>query len=295
MDHRDVIARLPVERLAALSRRSDARGLAHLSGHVGLLAVLGAWISAGATLWWLALPVHGIALAFLFTLEHETTHKTPFRSPWLNEAVGHFAGALLFLPFIWFRYFHMAHHRHTNIPGKDPELAEARPETRSAWIRHVSGLPYFTAMARQILRNAFDGDAGDYVPAGAVARVRREARILLAGYACAVLSPLWTPLLFWIWWLPLLLGQPALRLYLLAEHGRCAFVANMLENTRTTFTNRLVRFLAWNMPYHTEHHALPNVPFHQLPALHRWMRPHLAVTAPGYRAFTRSYLGHLRS
>lgn len=113
---------------------------------------------------------------------------------------------------------------------------------------------------------------------------------MLALYACAALSLLASPLLIWIWLLPLLLGQPFLRLYLLAEHGRCPFVANMLENTRTTFTNRLVRFLAWNMPYHTEHHTLPTVPFHKLPALHARMRDHLAVTAPGYAAFTGEYV-----
>ncbi|WP_246694633.1 fatty acid desaturase, partial [Mesorhizobium sp. M2D.F.Ca.ET.147.01.1.1] len=68
---------------------------------------------------------------------------------------------------------------------------------------------------------------------------------------------------------PALLGQPFLRLYLMAEHGRCPLVANMLENTRTTLTNWFVHKLAWNMPYHAEHHAYPGVPFHQLPEFHR--------------------------
>ena len=98
------------------------------------------------------------------------------------------------------------------------------------------------------------------------------------------------PLLFWVWILPALLGQPFLRLYLLAEHGDCPRVANMLENTRTTFTTALVRFLAWNMPYHAEHHVFPAVPFHRLPELHRLLRDHLRVTADGYVTFTRQYL-----
>jgi fatty acid desaturase len=86
------------------------------------------------------------------------------------------------------------------------------------------------------------------------------------------------------------LAQPFLRLYLLAEHGDCPQVANMLENTRTTFTNRVVRFVAWNMPYHAEHHCYPAVPFHNLPALHDIAREQLQVTAPGYVAFSRDYL-----
>jgi len=100
----------------------------------------------------------------------------------------------------------------------------------------------------------------------------------------------WSPLILWAWIVPVLIGQPALRLYLLAEHGDCPRVADMFENTRTTFTNRIVRFVAWNMPYHAEHHVFPAVPFHKLPALHVRMREHLKVTADGYAAFTRDYL-----
>mgnify|MGYP006196823413 CR=1 FL=1 len=88
--------------------------------------------------------------------------------------------------------------------------------------------------------------------------------------------------LVWAWLVPLLLGAPFLRAYLLAEHGACPLVADMLMNTRTTFTNRLVRFLAWNMPYHTAHHVLPVVPFHRLAALTALLERRLATTAGGY-------------
>jgi len=66
-------------------------------------------------------------------------------------------------------------------------------------------------------------------------------------------------------------------------------VANMFENTRTTFTNRLIRFVAWNMPYHIEHHVYPMVPFHKLPMLHLIAQKHLLVTSNGYMAFNRAY------
>ena len=84
----------------------------------------------------------------------------------------------------------------------------------------------------------------------------------------AGLSLVWTDVVLWVWVVPALLGQPFLRLYLLAEHGDCPEVANMFENTRTTFTTRAVRWLAWNMPYHVEHHVWPTVPFHRLPEVH---------------------------
>jgi len=125
--------------------------------------------------------------------------------------------------------------------------------------------------------------------------MRIEARVLLAIYGVAAISLLFSPLLFWLWLLPVLIGQPSLRLYLLAEHGLCPPVADMLENSRTTFTNRLVRFLAWNMPYHAEHHAFPNVPFHQLPTLHRWTQTHLKSTSDGYSGFSEEYIRSLES
>jgi fatty acid desaturase len=134
-----------------------------------------------------------------------------------------------------------------------------------------------------------------YLPAKALPRMKREARAMLALYALAALSLAFTPALLWLWLIPVLLGQPFLRLYLLAEHGDCPFVANMLENTRTTFTNRIVRFVAWNMPYHVEHHAYPAVPFHQLPALHDQIRRHLKVTSNGYARFTRAYLARRKA
>ncbi|MYH59095.1 MAG: fatty acid desaturase, partial [Boseongicola sp. SB0675_bin_26] len=148
---------------------------------------------------------------------------------------------------------------------------------------------------RQVLSNALGANPGAYVPVRARRRIVREARWMLLAYAIAALSLFSSPLLFWIWILPCLLGQPFLRLYLLAEHGRCAFVADMFRNTRTTYTNRFVRFLAWNMPYHVEHHTLPQVPFHRLPELHDHMQGRHHVTSDGYAAFTRDYAASMQS
>jgi fatty acid desaturase len=275
---------------AALIAKSDQAGLWHLAGHLGAIVLCGALIALGVPGWWALLPLQGVLIVFLFTLEHEATHKTPFASPRLNEWVGRACGFLLLLPFEWFRYFHLAHHRWTNIDGKDPELAGGKPETRRAWAWQVSGVPYWWSELRLMGALVRGRAEGDYLPRGAVARIVAEARWMALGYA-VVLGSLWfSPLLVWVWLLPVLLGQPALRLYLLAEHGDCARVANMFENTRTTFTTALVRFLAWNMPYHVEHHVYPSVPFHQLPVLHRMMRDELRVTADGYVAFTKAYL-----
>ena len=148
MDHKRFVARLPPDVKAALTARSDARGLRHLAGHAGAIALLGGLIAAGVPGWWGLLPLQGVLIVFLFTLEHEATHRTPFASPRLNDEVGRVAGFFLLLPFEWFRYFHLTHHRWTNIVGKDPELAGGKPETKLDWVIHVSGLPYWASQLR---------------------------------------------------------------------------------------------------------------------------------------------------
>lgn len=291
--HQDVFDRIPQEEKARLTERSNAKGLRHLAVYASALLLTSVWIAEGWPFWGIAVITQGILLVFLFTLCHECTHQTPFRSVWINEWAGWLTGLILFMPFLWFRYFHLAHHRHTNDRQKDPELASPRPETWKDYVVHVSGLPFWISMIGVVVRNASGRPSGNYLPKSALPRIVREARVMLGLYALIIASLLVSPLVFWLWLLPIAVGQPFLRLYLLAEHGRCPQVANMLENSRTTFTNRIVRFLAWNMPYHIEHHSFPNVPFHALPALHQHMKGDLVTTSPGYTRFTRDYASGL--
>lgn len=291
MTHLEALAALsPVDK-AALTRTDTTRGLIHLAGHLGAIALTGSYIALQGPFWGLALLPHGILIVFLFTLSHECTHATPFAHKRLNDVVGHLVAPLLMLPFVWFRYFHLAHHRHTNDPDRDPELEGAgRPETWPAYITYLSGWGYWSGNLRTLWQNAFGTIDAPYLPPRKHPAMRREARILITLYVLATLSLFWSPLVLWLWLIPVLIGQPVLRLYLLAEHGHCPPVADMLENTRTTLTIRLVRWIAWNMPYHAEHHSFPTVPFHQLPALHAHLQPHLKSVSNGYGEFTAGYV-----
>lgn len=291
MDHKAFLQGMEGAEKARLTERRTAPGLWHLGLHLGAILLCGigvAWLPG--VLSWVAMLCLGLCLTFLFTLEHECTHRTPFASDALSDWVGRACGLVLILPFEWFRWFHMAHHRWTNLAGQDPELAGEKPGTLAAWVVHVSGLPYWKAelalLARLVAGRVEDG----FVPPGARARVVAEARGMALAYAALALSLLWSQAALWFWVVPMLLAQPFLRLYLLAEHGDCPQVGNMFENTRTTFTTALVRFLAWNMPYHVEHHVMPQVPFHRLPEVHEAMKGELKVTAEGYAAFTKDYL-----
>ena len=295
MDHRDIIASLTDEQRERLTERTDAQGLAHLAVHWGLIMVLAVLIALKVPWWWALMLPQGILIVFLFTLLHEAVHKTPFRSEWLNDLAARVSGFLLMLGADWFRYFHFAHHRYTQDPDNDPELASPKPETVRQYVVHVSGLPVYWGQAKGLVMNALGRGQAAYVPAKGEAKVQREAVVILALYAVLAALSVWfeTAVLLWVWIVPALIGQPFLRLYLLAEHGRCPFVANMLENTRTTATNWLVRKLAWNMPYHAEHHSYPSVPFHRLPEFHAIVEAHLRETENGYVRFNAKYIASL--
>jgi fatty acid desaturase len=285
-------------RLRTLAARSDAKGLRQLAGHLGLLVVTGILVGQAVGSAWLApaLLLHGAALVFLFAPLHECIHRTAFRSIWLNDAVAWVFGAVLVLPPNWFRHFHFAHHRWTQDPQRDPELASPKPASLAAWLLQASGLPYWRAEVVGLVRRALGRVDDGFIPERSKPGVMREARLYLLLYGAiaggAAALGTWAPL---TWWLgPVLVGQPLLRLYLMAEHTGCALGPDMLRNTRTTLTNAAMRFLAWNMPYHAEHHAFPAVPFHALPAVHRILRDDLVVVAPGYLAVQREILANLR-
>jgi fatty acid desaturase len=284
--------------LRRLARRSDARGFLQLGAHAVLLGATGFLVFKSHGL--LALPAllaYGIVLDFLFCAMHECVHRTAFASRRLNDAVAWFAGALLLLPPEYFRAFHFAHHRFTQDAARDPELAQAPPATLASYLWRATGIPNWTQRLKTTLGHAFTGRVTEpFVAAGKQAGIVREARILWLLYAAVLILSIAfkssVALTYWIW--PALLGQPFLRLYLLAEHVGCARSADMYENTRTTKSNAAVRLLAWQMPYHVEHHAFPAVPFHRLASVHALIRERIRVQAPGYLALHAELIRSLR-
>ena len=295
IDHRAVVMALSPTDREQLIARADGPALFRFAIHFGVVLVVAALVLAKIPYWPLLMLPLGILMIFLFTALHETIHETAFRSLFLNRIVANICGFLVIVPPVWFRYFHFAHHGHTHDPVNDPELSSAKPLTFWQYVAHLSSIPYWIIMVKTIAANVIGPNREAFVAERARVKVVNEARLFVGLYGALFLASLiaGSALLLWVWIIPILLGQPFLRAYLLAEHARCPHVANMLENTRTTFTNAVVRFIAWNMPFHAEHHALPTVPFHQLPRFHEIVREHLKTTERGYARFHRNFVRDL--
>lgn len=106
--------------------------------------------------------------------------------------------------------------------------------------------------------------------------VRIESGVHVLIYASfffgAILDANVRAFVIWYWILPHILGAGHLRWYQFAEHRACESGSytdlDAWGSARTTSTWWLYCQLAWNMPYHIEHHAWPAVPFHLLPNVH---------------------------
>ena len=184
MDHKSFLKTLNAQHKARLNVRSDAHRLRHLMLYCAVFGMTDSWIYFAFPLWQIMMIPHGILIAFLFTMQHECTHNTPFRSLWLNSAIGHLIAFLLFQPFPWFRFFHLAHHKYTNIAGKDPELdGHEKPSSWGAFLRHLCTLDYWWAKVITLLGNSVGPLTAPYIPPRKLRALRAEAVLLIAAYA----------------------------------------------------------------------------------------------------------------
>jgi len=243
-----------------------------------------------------ALLAHGAVMVFLFAPLHETIHRTAFKSRIVNDAVARICGVILLLPPAYFRYFHLRHHRDTQRPGHDPELVSPKPNSLAAYFIYLSGLPYWRERVATLLRHSFGQIDEAFIPPNHQPRVVHETRYYLTVYVVIAGASLLleSDVIVTYWVLPTLIGQPLLRAFLLAEHTDCPQVPNMLENSRTTASNPIVRWLSWNMPFHTAHHAYPGVPFHGLPSLDRQLGDKVRMRARGYLATHWEIINRIR-
>jgi fatty acid desaturase len=283
---RDVI---DVATLRALCVASDLRGAIQAASHVGAILATGTllWLARG-TAWSIPLfMLQGILLNFLYAGQHELSHWTVFRTARLNEWLGRIFGFIVFYPRSFDQIQHIAHHRFTQDWARDGELAREH-YTLGSYLLWLSGITYWYTRWRRIIRFSVGAVSEPYLPASRHAELIREARMHLAGYLLIALicvaTRSWAAVYLWL--APMLVMKFVHQLQNTIEHLGLPHEANVLINTRSTRTNALMRWLGWQMQYHTAHHAFPGVPFHRLRRLHA-----IIFTERGAAAPSMTYLG----
>jgi fatty acid desaturase len=274
-----VKALVPQRRLRQLMQRENLPASLFLLRHLILLALTGVLVRAAMGTAWLvpAMTLHGLGIVHLFSAQHEFAHRTAFRTRALNDILGWLFGLLIMLPHVYFRWEHTDHHTHTQDTKRDPQLIP-QPRSLGAYLLYLSTIPYWLGFLRPFVRH-FCGilkpEETRFIPATERWKVIWEARAMFALYLTAAtlsLSFHSSAILFY-WLLPRLLAEPFMRYVRMTEHvGRPVNNPDLLQNSRTCLVWAPLRWLAWNMPYHAEHHLSPGVPFHALPALHEELR-----------------------
>ena len=284
-----VKALVPRRRLRQLMQRADRPAWLFLLGHTAFLTLTGYLVwSAWGTAWIVpAMLLHGLGIVHLFSAQHEFAHRTAFRTRELNDLFGSLFGTLIMLPHFNFRWEHTDHHTYTQNTELDPQLI-SQPKSLGAYLFYLSTIPYWIGFLRPFVRHLFGKFSAAerrFTPTTEQWKVILEARAMFAAYVTAAIVSvaLHTGALLYFWLLPRLLAEPFMRFVRMTEHvGRPVNDPNLLSNSRTCLVWPPVRWLAWNMPFHAEHHLSPGVPFHALPALHRELRHVGRRVAAGY-------------
>jgi len=230
--------------------------------------------------------IHAFIMSFLFMPLHEAIHNTAFESTWANKSLAWITGFLTTRFPKYYTIYHFPHHRYTGDLKRDPELLDTlidmKLKTVYNYVVYLTGIPYWIDKVQTSIQLCQGTVNQPWVPERRKGELVSEARFFVSLYIGIAIWQLLTGSSFalYYWVLPSLLGQPFLRFYLIAEHTGCKDSLNFFENTRTTYTHWFYRKLAWNMPYHAEHHAYPLVPFHALDQVHELCLKHYNSKTP---------------
>ena len=115
------------EKLKSLIERKDHPAILRFSTLYLLFVLASIWvILSWDGVWWnwlLSQLGFGLLCCSMFAVEHETVHGTAFKTKRGNQIAASLAGLAHLYPSSIFRELHFMHHRHTHIPGLDPEIS----------------------------------------------------------------------------------------------------------------------------------------------------------------------------
>lgn len=275
--------------LRTLSKRSDRQALIWFGGHISLLLALGALVTAAWGGAW-AIPsllIYSALWGCAASAVHETCHKTPFRSRWLNEFMLWLFGCMVQMEPVSVRWGHLGHHSFTHFSEGDTELSEPNPMTWKTFFTVGSGIGGTIHYSKSLLRQAFgrfDPEIREAIPTSKIPQAVTNARFFLGIYAAivvlAVLAQSWLPVALTFG--ARIIGGPITGLLHLTQHTCLQMdVKDHRLSTRSFTASAITRFFYFNMNYHIEHHMFPMVPFYNLPQLNAAIKDDLPQPCDG--------------
>ena len=256
--------------LRRLNEKSNFMGFFQLFSHLIAILLISVLHYKLIYSWWSLASgfALGVLINFLYAGQHELSHGTVFKTFKLNEFFGRIIGFFMLFPRDFDQIMHFAHHKWTQDWEKDGELVR-EPFTIKTYLLWFWGVTYWRNRIVGILRRARGVVIEPYINPSEYKKVILESRLHIFGYLIIFILSLyfnsWAALTFWI--LPMLITKPIHQMQNTIEHLGLTHKKDILQNTRSTRTNFLMKWLCWQMPYHTAHHTFPSVPFWKLEEL----------------------------
>tara|TARA_Y100001970_G_scaffold204385_1_gene248840 strand:+ start:306 stop:1307 length:1002 start_codon:yes stop_codon:yes gene_type:complete len=272
------------EVLKELTKKSDLKGLLHVTVYFIFLVIAGllAYYTWGT--WWSVFwfYVYGNIYCFCNPIWHETGHKTAFNTKFLNEFFYYIASFMAYFEPTRWRYTHFIHHGNT-YSTKDPydheiEYDNNLKNTPRKLMMNIIPFGEFLffkkSIAFEIIQHALKINTKvmlDSIPE----KVRPRAILISRIYVL-----IWFSIIFWSLiissWLPILYlllphyyGKGLHKFVAFTQHaGLARDVKDHRLSARDMKLNSILSFLYWKMEYHCVHHMFPNIPAYNLEKLH---------------------------
>lgn len=235
-----------------------------------ILVALSGLYFAKLWIWAFIWPVLGLILYGFSAAAHECIHRNYASSRKGNRVAGACWMTPLLLNYSAYKRVHLRHHSFNGRVG-DPEYVSDH--------QIFCGINYLRVILKRstvfkplysnnwlVCVNNFKEMRATTCPSRHQCAISLDTTFIISWIfmaSCAtVIVP--QPLLF-CYWIPVLFFAPTIfALLSLPEHLFTDRSTEAMLNTRTVESNAAIRFLIWNINYHTAHHMCPQIPFYNL-------------------------------
>lgn len=308
---------LPSALFKKLHERSDFKGWLQTGGY--LAVVLGTGILAFVSWWrhwpwWATLGLiffHGTMSAFHTNGMHELGHGTVFKTKALNKF---FVQVLSFFGWLNYEMFdasHQRHHRYTLHTPDDQEvvlpvklmLKHFFQQGFFHWLLVKWVVPYQWRIARGRFQGEWELTCFPPEKPALRAEAMAWSRRLLLGHAAILAASVALSFVVGrpLWIVPVLVSMAPFYggwLFFLCNNTQHVGLQDAVPDfrlcCRTIELNPVLRFLYWQMNYHTEHHMYAAVPCYNLKKLHEAILPDLPPCPNGLVAAWRQIIMIMR-
>jgi fatty acid desaturase len=255
------------------------------------------WIAIRLGLSWplviLATIINSLMYTHLIELQHECLHGHTFRSLRLNHLFGVSCDILMLGSYSHYCYEHLCHHVYLGTT-QNKERFDYRSQNLNSLLGFT--LAFFDlSRYKRVAQFALFSIFWRLLPGIEKENYSRSIKlehlfnfIILLAVSVRLTMYCQSPIFGLAWWIPLLTISEGVHFLIeTSEHLSLNAQANVnvLANTHTINTSKLVSWFVNGNDLHTTHHCHQGVPMCNIHKLHTIIEPTIAAVEPSYRYF----------